>query len=97
MLPLGLILFLLPTLITPIGAFLSPIDDLRPRRPIPLPSKRQLEQDGQQPNSTVVLTPEQEREHINRATSGNGINYNPDGSPFLWLPDDVYAGKNFFE
>jgi len=27
----------------------------------------------------------------------SGINYNPDGSPFLWLPQDTYAGKTFFD
>jgi hypothetical protein len=26
-----------------------------------------------------------------------GINYNPNGSPFLWLPQDEYSGKTFFD
>ncbi|PPQ67675.1 hypothetical protein CVT25_012703 [Psilocybe cyanescens] len=26
-----------------------------------------------------------------------GINHNPDGTPFLWLPQDTYAGKTFFD
>jgi hypothetical protein len=26
-----------------------------------------------------------------------GINTNPNGSTFLWLSQDVYAGKTFFE
>src|SRR5882672_6057245 len=26
----------------------------------------------------------------------NGINYNPNGSSFLWLPEDTYAGETFF-
>ena len=25
------------------------------------------------------------------------LNYNPDGSAFLWLPQDTYAGQPFFE
>jgi len=25
------------------------------------------------------------------------VNYNPNGSAFLWLLEDEYAGKNFFE
>ncbi|KAJ3510435.1 hypothetical protein NLJ89_g4674 [Agrocybe chaxingu] len=27
----------------------------------------------------------------------DGTNYNPDGTPFLWLPEDEYSGKNFFD
>ena len=26
-----------------------------------------------------------------------GVNYNPNGSAFLWLPSDDYSGSNFFE
>jgi hypothetical protein len=26
-----------------------------------------------------------------------GVNYNPNGSAFLWLPSDDYSGPNFFE
>jgi len=26
-----------------------------------------------------------------------GVNYNLDGTPFLWLPEDEYSGKTFFE
>ncbi|KIK06982.1 glycoside hydrolase family 16 protein [Laccaria amethystina LaAM-08-1] len=29
--------------------------------------------------------------------SGNTINYNPNGSSFLWLPQDSYSGKTFFD
>jgi len=25
------------------------------------------------------------------------LNFNPDGSPFLWLPQDEYKGKTFYE
>jgi len=25
------------------------------------------------------------------------VNYNPNGSPYLWLPQDEHAGKTFFE
>jgi len=25
------------------------------------------------------------------------INFNPDGSPFLWLPQDEYKGETFYE
>lgn len=28
---------------------------------------------------------------------GTGINHNPNGTPFLWLPQDTYAGSTFFE
>ena len=27
----------------------------------------------------------------------SGVNYNPNGTMFLWLPEDEYAGKTFFE
>lgn len=27
----------------------------------------------------------------------DSVNYNPDGSPFLWLPQDEYSGSTFFE
>lgn len=27
----------------------------------------------------------------------DGLNYNPDGTPFLWLPFDEYSGKTFYE
>lgn len=29
--------------------------------------------------------------------SGDGINLNPNGSTFLWLPQDEYSGESFFE
>ena len=32
-----------------------------------------------------------------RAASRSGINYNPNGSAFVWLQQDEYAGKTFFE
>jgi len=34
------------------------------------------------------------RTDLNQLT---GINLNPNGTPFLWLPDDEYSGKTFFE
>lgn len=32
-----------------------------------------------------------------RSTPSSGINFNPNGSAFLWLPEDTYAGETFFE
>jgi len=32
-----------------------------------------------------------------RSNNLNGLNYNPNGSAFLWLPDVEYSGKTFFE
>jgi len=32
-----------------------------------------------------------------RLDSTSGLNYNPNGSAFLWLPQDTYAGQSFFE
>lgn len=37
------------------------------------------------------------RTNDNSNTATSGINYNPDGTPFLWLPQDEYSGKTFFE
>lgn len=32
-----------------------------------------------------------------RVDPSSGVNYNPNGSAFLWLPQDTYAGKTFLE
>jgi hypothetical protein len=32
-----------------------------------------------------------------RTTARSGINYNPNGSAFVWLQQDEYSGKTFFE
>ena len=32
-----------------------------------------------------------------RLEKRSSVNYNPDGSPFLWLPQDEYSGRTFFE
>ncbi len=29
--------------------------------------------------------------------TNTGINFNPNGSAFLWLPSDEYSGSTFFE
>lgn len=34
---------------------------------------------------------------IPRRADTSGINFNPNGSAFLWVPEDTYAGKTFFE
>jgi hypothetical protein len=33
----------------------------------------------------------------NLAAQVAGVNYNPNGSAFLWLPQDDYSGSTFFE
>ncbi|PPQ69266.1 hypothetical protein CVT24_000072 [Panaeolus cyanescens] len=35
------------------------------------------------------------KQHLRRDVKG--VNRNPDGSAFVWLPEDVYQGKNFFD
>jgi len=53
--------------------------------------------------STVLAWPEwsaSERSRLSRSLAlekRSSINYNPDGTPFLWLPQDEYSGKTFFE
>jgi len=32
-----------------------------------------------------------------RSDTSSGRNYNPNGSAFLWLPQDTYAGETFFK
>jgi len=32
-----------------------------------------------------------------RSTPSSGINFNPNGSAFLWLPEDNYSGETFFD
>jgi len=34
---------------------------------------------------------------LRRSDPSSGINYNPNGSAFLWLPQDTYAGETFFD
>ncbi|KJA19486.1 glycoside hydrolase family 16 protein [Hypholoma sublateritium FD-334 SS-4] len=34
---------------------------------------------------------------IPRRADTSGINFNPNGSAFLWVPEDTYAGKTFFD
>src|SRR6266545_7313410 len=44
------------------------------------------------------VAPERSRLSRSLALEKRGsINYNPDGSPFLWLPQDEYSGRTFFE
>lgn len=31
------------------------------------------------------------------SATNTGINFNPNGSAFLWLPSDEYSGSTFFE
>jgi len=35
--------------------------------------------------------------HLVTLEKRNSTNYNPDGTPFLWLPQDEYSGKTFYE
>ena len=34
---------------------------------------------------------------LSRSAQVTGVNYNPNGSAFLWLPQDEYSGSTFFE
>lgn len=36
-------------------------------------------------------------DHAGVLDKRSSINYNPDGTPFLWLPQDEYSGKTFFD
>lgn len=60
------------------------------------------------PLSVIFLafgsTPSVARSHIqfndpqpSLAPRANNVNVNPNGSTFLWLPEDTYSGQNFFE
>ncbi|KAF9555563.1 hypothetical protein CPC08DRAFT_695392 [Agrocybe pediades] len=42
-------------------------------------------------------TPSPYSELERRADQLTGINLNPNGTPFLWLPDTTYSGKTFFD
>ncbi|KAF9533562.1 concanavalin A-like lectin/glucanase domain-containing protein [Crepidotus variabilis] len=88
-------LCLISLLLSAVPAEADNIDALRPRRPLPNPSDGNFFHQPQKRS----LTQFQELQFAKRAQAadGGGINYNPDGSAFLWLPDDVYSGKNFFD
>ncbi|KAF8224169.1 glycoside hydrolase family 16 protein [Tricholoma matsutake] len=60
------------------------------------------------PLSVIFLafgsTPSVARSHIqfndpqpSLAPRANNVNVNPNGSTFLWLPEDTYSGQNFFD
>ena len=34
---------------------------------------------------------------LQKRTTPSGINYNPNGSAFVWLQQDEYSGEKFFE
>ena len=34
---------------------------------------------------------------LQKRTTPSGISYNPNGSAFVWLQQDEYSGKTFFE
>ncbi|KAF9533563.1 concanavalin A-like lectin/glucanase domain-containing protein [Crepidotus variabilis] len=94
-LPICFVSFLLCALPTKALDAVDSSTNLRPRRPLPIPSEQDANLQPQKPG----LSTTEEYHFVKRAHPANrpGINYNPDGSSFVWLQDDVYEGRNFFD
>jgi hypothetical protein len=89
-LPLSLTLLVLSTAVIPWASALPDRFNYHAARASKLNLWPSLASRGAQASSNEVPD-------LAKRDANTGINFNPNGSAFLWLPSDEYSGSTFFE